>query len=726
MVAPVLGVGLILLLLVLLWYRRRERRYESDDSFGSGGVAPRWTGVPTDDPDRGTSPALGEKSRSLASPVLGGMAGIGAGGTPTRGQASQTGDESVGGPIANIRDFEDDDQSVRTESTVSHDEHASLLHSSRNGSQASRLGSRSHPGSLGGSHASINASTSSFGRFGTTVGAAVAGSAGFLRRSIGMGEPSSPSRSRDSLNSPDTQRNVSGNTLEKHIGLSSPTPGEGSVGAQPSSAQLGPRMSRGNSSSGRTGHSSDARPSSLEDDRLFYNAPQEDRYSGSNYDTEYLSASSRRSASASDTMGSHSSGSRSSHSHGSSSKSSKSSFPRSTRGNRVSTIPEEGTPMPTPSMGVPIAFGAGRGVTLDGHGDFGIHPNASRETQSSVASTQYESAHSGDLPMSEGVDVGEFGYRPKRRGPREASVTSVDTFGGGQHYDDDEATVGRVPSLGRGSPSRAGRGQGPGGPAVRLWTQAARRSGPAIQSPKTAPGYIAAAAVAAQSQTRASLDSARTSYERPSIEVRQPTLESEQRLHGQGRFGAPELMQPPGGLKRRAAPPNITTGGAVGGDMMLSPFGPTTGTPTGSNFSHAGTPTDDWTVSSGNISTGPSATRSLGDLGSVGSRDSPRVRLFDEFGASNRASRSAPSLRPSGQSSDGTSEGHGSLGSQGRAGDSRPRNRSRLGLETTVESGEGSEKDGDSSSAASGGGGEGGARWRASGAFEWTRLIRRQ
>ena len=708
--APVLGVGLILLILALFWYKRRDRRYDSDDSFVSG--APQgWSGVPTDDPDGPSSPVLYEKHRSFGHPGVAGIAGVGAGGVRIHDRPPQIGDEVFGGPIANIRDFEDDDRSVRTESTVS-DEQSALLRSSRNGSQVSRHGSWSRTGSLGDSFASINASTSSFGRLAATTMGAAAGGIGLLR-SLGRGQVSSPSASHDSLNSPDAQRNVSGNTLEKHIGMGSPASREreGSLGtSHPSSTRLGLRMSHANSSGGRTQpSSSDARQSSMEDDDLFFNPPfDRNRFSSSTHETEYMTADTKGSGSGS--LGSNSSGSRS---WSSGSKGSKGSFPRSTRSNRVSTIPEESTPMPTPRIGGPIATGAGVNVNI---GDaFGMHPNESQETHASAASSYYESAESGDLA--------EFGMNRRRRGPRYASNTSVDTFGGPYEnaaYDEDDATVGRVPSLGRGSPARMGRGQSPAGPVRRWPLGAAPPAARSTAARSSMPAYIAAAANAAAANKRASLDSARTSYERPSmdrpsmdrpsIEVRQPTLESEMQL--EDRPGARGLIQPLGGVKRRAAPPDITTGGAVGGDMMLSPFGPTTVTPTGSTFSHA-THTD-WTMSSGNVSTGPSATRSLGDLGSVGSADRPQVRLYNDFGAIDKASRSAPSLRPS----DSSASEHGSHGSLPRG--SRPRNRSRLALETTQESGESSEKEQSSSGEDGGGGGRGRT---LSGAFAW--LTRR-
>lgn len=708
-----LGVGLILLILALFWCKRRDREYDSDDSFGTGGVPQGWSGVPTDDPDGPTSPVLYEKHRSFGHPGVAGIAGVGAGGVRIHDRPPQIGDEVFGGPIANIRDFEDDDRSVRTESTVS-DEQSALLRSSRNGSQASRHGSWSRAGSLGGSLASINASTSSFGRLAATTMGAAAGGIGLLR-GLGRGQVSSPSASHDSLNSPDTQRNVSGNTLEKHIGMGSGSPAprerEGSLGtSHPSSTRLGLRMSHANSSGGRTQpSSSDARQSSMEDDDLFFNPPHDrNRFSSSTHETECMTADTKGSGSGS--LGSNSSSSRS---WSSGSKGSKGSFPRSTRSNRVSTIPEESTPMPTPRIGGPIATGAGVNVNIGE--TFGIHPNESQETHASAASSYYESAESGDLA--------EFGgMNRRRRGPKFASNTSVDTFGGPYEtpYDEDDPTVGRVPSLGRGSPARVGRGQSPAGPVRRWPLGAVPPAARSTASRNSMPAYIAAAANAAAANKRASLDSARTSYERPSmdrpsIEVRQPTLEPELQL--QDRPGARGLMQPLGGLQRRAAPPDITTSGAIGGDMMLSPFGPTTATPTGSSFSHA-THTD-WTMSSGNVSTGPSATRSLGDLGSVGSADRPQVRLYNDFGAIDKASRSAPSLRPSDSS---TSE-HGSHGSRPRG--SRPRNRSRLALETTQESAETSEKEPSSSGEENGaGGGGGGGRGRTlSGAFAW--LTRR-
>lgn len=631
-----------------------------------------------------------------------GLAGVGAGGAAFLNRPTQTADGAFGGPIANIRDFEDDDRSVRTESTAS-DEQSALLRSSRNGSQVSRQGSWSRPGSFGGSLASINASTSSFGRLAaaTALGAATGGIG--LLRGLGRGQASSSTASHDSLNSPDTPRNVSGNTLEKHIGLESPTPFEGSLGASdPSSTRLGLGLSHANSSS-RTGLSSDARRSSLDEDDLFYKAPQSNnRHSTSTYETEYLTAHSRPSESASGSLGSNSSGSRS---WSSGSKGSKGSHPRSTRSNRVSTIPEESTPMPTPRIGGPIAAGAVGGA-MAALSTFGADREGRHERHASDGtSSHYNPGESGD--------IGEFGMLPRRRrGPRFSSDTSVDTFGGPGH-DDDDPTIGRVPSLGRGSPA-ARRGQSPVGP-VRRGPPAARSAGSAAQSLATAPGYIVAAAAAVQSQKRASFDSARTSFERPSIEIRQPTLESELQLESPDRPVVRGLMQPLGGVKRRAAPPDITTGGVVGGDMMLSPFGPTTATPSGSSLSHAGTPTD-WTMSSGNASTGPSVTRSLGDLGSVGSSDRPRVHLYNDFGAFDKASRSAPSLRPGG-SSEGSSEGHGSFG-QPRG--SAPRNRSRLAFETTQVPSEGSDRERRSSGAPSQEGDGGGGRGRVlSGAFAW-------
>lgn len=356
--------------------------------------------------------------------------------------------------------------------------------------------------------------------------------------------------------------------------------------------------------------------------------------------------------------------------------------------------------MPTPHIGGPIATGAGVNVNIGQA--LGVHPNESQETHASAASSYYESAESGDLA--------EFGMTRRHRGPRYASNTSVDTFGGaheGSAHDEDEASAGHVPSLGRGSPARMNRGQSPAGPIRRWPLGAAPPASRSTAARSSMPAYIAAAANAAAVSKRASLDSARTSYERPStdrpsidrpsIEVRQPTLESEWQL--EDRPGARSLMQPLGGVKRHAAPPDITTGGVVGGDMMLSPFGPTTTTPTGSTFSHA-THTD-WTMSSGNVSTGPSATRSLGDLGSSGSADRPRVQLYNDFGAIDKASRSAPSLRPS----DSSASDRGN----------RPRNRSRLALETTQESAERSEKEQSNS-------GEEGGRVRGrtlSGAFAW-------
>lgn len=256
---------------------------------------------------------------------------------------------------------------------------------------------------------SLAGSTSGLAGVGTALGAAAAATGGVgLLRSLGLGRRPRTDSPTNVTDDGETTRNVSGNTMERMIGLVLPN-----RNSKHSGSGSGHR-----SGSGGTHHTTttttDAKRSSggtststyiaVPDEELFY-APRPimDRSADSNSEVYHSARSDRSSDYDPGTVGTNGSNSSSGHSGGSrGSKSSKSSRGLRGVGGRVhSTILEESGPS-----------------VMYASGDLGLP-----ETPTSVSFSVYDSAGSGSLDK-EGQDLGEFGTRAGGRGSRLALPTT--------------------------------------------------------------------------------------------------------------------------------------------------------------------------------------------------------------------------------------------------------------------------------------------------------------
>ncbi|BEJ13175.1 hypothetical protein CspHIS471_0303490 [Cutaneotrichosporon sp. HIS471] len=704
---------------ILLVFCLRKRRKETDAKRNAlyaayHRTAPQWEPVPTTEPPEKPGGPSGGTAVT---------AGIGAGAAAVAGTHVLA---------AGAR--EGDDSSIMSSAG---DERSSLLH--RGSVGGSVRGSQRQ--SAGSGAASYAESSSGLAGVGTAMGAATLAAGGMgLLRSLGLGKrprTESPTNVDEQEQEQDeAARKVSGNTMERMIGLVRPN-----RGSKRSSGTSGQGASGQRSGSGGTHNTSaDPKRSSggtstgayvpVPEDELFY-APRPIMDRSIDSDEMYHSARSKNSSGDYDpgTVGtrgsnsSRSSGGHSGRSHGSKSSSSKSSRGFRGAGGRVhSMILEEGVP--------PTAAFAG--------GDLGLP-----ETPTSASFSIYDSAGSGS-GSKDGQDLGEFGTRASGRGSRlvlppgssaagrySERNSSVGTFGTPLDQDNqsrasselltnrnwisDPALVGAAAAVGataaaaaatpRGarrrsvdssgrspfaSPesTRSGHGMGP---YDSVDTTPRLPQGPVGMVPLNAPRSTeprplplppgAARAIhpgghrrSGSQEMMAAAAAALAEYQRSGAHQRTVSHQLYDRTpspvkRSRNASTSHALLAPMPGLNRSAPGPIIrpmplAASAAVGGDMMLSPFGPPPRSQGSGSNSHPSTgPSLPSASAQGFVfpappDTTPEAQRSTESLaeprhsGTTASADglprrgsAPRSGTYDEFGAQQgTASRSEPTL----------------------------------------------------------------------------------
>ncbi|BEI90130.1 uncharacterized protein CcaverHIS019_0302000 [Cutaneotrichosporon cavernicola] len=702
----------VLAAVILLVFCLRKRRKETDAKRAAmytayHRTAPQWEPVPTTEPP--------EKPRGPSGGTAV-AANIGA------GAAAVTGAHAL---AAGARGGDDS-----SSTSSAGDERSSLLH--RGSVGGSVRGSMRQ--SAGSGAASYAGSSSGLAGVGTAMGAAAVAVGGLgLLRSLGLGKrprTESPTDVDEQEQEQDeAARKVSGNTMERMIGLVRPN-----RGSKRSSGTSGQRSGSG----GTNNTSADPKRSSggtstgayvpVPEDELFY-APRPIMDRSIDSDEMYHSARSRNSSSDYDpgTVGtrgsnsSRSSGGHSGRSHGSKSNSSKSSRGFRGAGGRVhSMILEEGVP--------PTAAFAG--------GDLGLP-----ETPTSASFSIYDSAGSGS-GSKDGQDLGEFGTRGSARGSRLALPpgsaagrysernSSVGTFGtpfdpdsqsrgstellttGNRNWISDPALVGAGAAVGVTAAAAAGgarrrsvdsRGRSPFAspestrsghgmaPNDSVDTTPRLPQGPVGMVPLNVPRSTeprplplppgAARAVhpgahqrSGSQEMMAAAAAALAEYQRSGAHQRTASHQFYDRTpspvkHSRSASTSHALLAPMPGLNRSAPGPIIrpmplAASAAVGGDMMLSPFGPPPRSQGSGSNSHPSTgPSLPSASAQGFVFPAPpdikpEAQRSTESLaeprhsGTTASADgsqrrgsAPRSATYDEFGVQQgTASRSEPIL----------------------------------------------------------------------------------
>lgn len=555
------------------------------------------------------------------------------------------------------------------------------------------------------------------------TGGAIAGVG--LLRSLGIGRRPSYGSSRTSSSS---TRNISGNTMEKVIGLVglSPAIPSGSTQSQDRSASGGTTGQTGSTS----GTTTDAKRSSggtstgayvpIGDDDLFYAVPRpftsSPGTSSPNGSEAYFTADSQGNSgnsgstvhvrgehgSLGSNSGSSSEGSRRS---GRSKASSGRGSGRGVTGRVHSTIPEEAAVVG--GMAAVAAAGAAFYAARRHHSDQDVY-DLRQDTASSSSPSQYDSAGSGSAtdrsggsggPNRPSMDVTEFGQtRPRRRDRRFPPTTEVfvtqGSGGRGGTYAQSNLSAGTFGTLDDESRPSVEFHSVPQGPRPPL---AAPVAGTGPDNTSTL-GSI----VSGYSGGSGSVND-RPSLERPSLELAllghsrtnsgdRPFLAS---VHKRSMSGSDRPLPPvpptayspskmaarsephllrtsmggvrregPGPLPRRPLPSAI-----VGGDMMLSPFGPGRDgtTPLSSAQKQQEIAAQQMAarreakaLQRTSLSPGAGASRSVGDLSTshpsetassfdVSSRrgSAPRLTVYDEFGMNvtrPESSRSVPTL----------------------------------------------------------------------------------
>lgn len=681
-------IALLILLALLLWWLLRKKRERNQErrlaAFRSSGA--NWSAVPTADPAEKTTvrppagpapaptggppgfssglPAGAASTGNLASghlavPAAGaGLAAGAAGGTVAAAGADAAG---VGAYEGSKRD------SGSSGATSVGDESSALLGSRAGSRPASSVGSRGGGSGLAG------------------IGAGVAGALGGigLLRGLGMGRrPSGDTLSSERQAS--GERSVSGNTMEKMIGVFKP------------SSRSGTRSGSGDTTTTTTdkdvkrssGGTSSGVYAAVPEEDLFFNVPRPIMDRSGSGSEKYFSAESdpglgsdnRRGGRFVDPGSTSSSGSRttsslsSGRSHGSRSSGSKGSHGgfRGAGGRVHSTIPEEAL----------VAGAAGAAGAAVGAAVAGAHYGESDLSLQSAYSSQshYDSAGSGSNGSREAakeVDVGEFGGRVGPVGKRRVRVTPYLPPSTRNSFTERNASVGTFGTpFDQGSlasseflTAPAGRTPTPGAPdAPRPSTDSFGAPVTGHKRSASAELIMAAASEAVKRKRSGSYDRAmqrsgshdmtmqrsashdrpahrRTESEDPQRKTPSPAKHSRNASHS--------LVAPPPGIKRVAPSPVGTGAGFVsGGDMMLSPFGPGSEPHTASTQPLTGSSKSQSPPHKSSRSALAMMQRDGQPVGTTSSADgagrrgsAPRVTLYDEFGAvQDEASRSAPML----------------------------------------------------------------------------------